>query len=265
MEEKGTPLAYETRGSGHPLVLIHAMQDDSRVWEYQMDALAERFHVIRYDLRNHGQSPRCTEPYDAQQDLVELLDGLSARTAHLVGLDGGGSIALDFALEYPRRVSALVLAGSGISAGPSDMFRLLDMNELPREFGWGMPDMLAAMREGDSAPVIDGLVASRAGPKHEAAREFLKRMMHDNAHAFMRAGPKKIDRPAIDRLSEISAPTLIMVGDRDVAHIRRIADILHEGIDGSQKVVIEGAGSYCNLDEPESFNDTVMRFLSGIS
>ena len=61
-------LPHDVRGSGHPLVLIHADSVDRRFWDYQIDAFAAHFRVVRYDLRNHGDAPRYTGVYDADQD-----------------------------------------------------------------------------------------------------------------------------------------------------------------------------------------------------
>lgn len=267
MTETGRPLQYQTRGNGYPLFLVHTLSVDCRVWDYQMDDFAERFHVVRYDLRGHGKSPPSKGPFDAQLDLLELLDTFDAEMPYLIGLGVGGSIVLDFALQYPNRIGALVLAGSGIGADPSQLLRLLSPTELSTEFGPMTPDLLTAIRRGDPGPLIEGLVRSPAGPKHEAARELLRQMLRDNAHTLMqipRVEPKIIQPPAIGRLDEIAVPVLIMVGRRDLAHIQRIADILHQSIAGAKKVIATAAGSYPNLDDPEFFNSTVMEFFSGL-
>jgi 3-oxoadipate enol-lactonase len=259
----GAPLSHEVMGAGHPVVLIHAESVDRRFWDYQMDVFADRFRVVRYDLRNHGRSPRCTGWYDADRDLLDLLDALDISAAHLVGAGLGGNIALDFALQHPPRVSALVLAGStglgGRVPGESEMRELFD----------GLAPMMEAFknvqRGGDPAPFIDQLLASPASPRSAAGRELLRRMLRDNAHVFRPSpptGPKPIEPPAIGRLGEIGVPTLVMAGERDLANAKQIADILEQGISGATKIIVAGAGSFPNLDDPDFFNDTVVRFLT---
>lgn len=263
----GTLPPHEVQGSGHPLVLIHTNSVDRRLWDYQMDAFASRFRVVRYDLRNHGRSPRCAGPYDADRDLLDLLDALGIGAAHLAGAGLGGNIALEFALQHPPRVSALVLAGSGLSGNVPDPGEW-------RELAEGMAPMMDifqnVQQSGDVAVLIDRLIATPISPVSGAGRELLRRMLLDNAHLWTQpwtqppASPTPIDPPAIGRLGEIGVPTLVMVGERDLGNKERIAEILQHGIPGATKMVVAGAGEFSNLDDPELFNDAVLRFLAAI-
>jgi pimeloyl-ACP methyl ester carboxylesterase len=77
----GSPLAHDVLGAGHPFVLIHTDSLDRRFWDFQLGAFSSRFRVVRYDLRNHGRSPRFTGWYDGDRDLAGLLDTLSIGAA----------------------------------------------------------------------------------------------------------------------------------------------------------------------------------------
>src|SRR5712692_4395233 len=111
----GTKLYYETLGEGHPLVLLHGGYMDGRMWDDQFAVFAERYWVVRYDIRGFGKSKMPQVPYSNVQDLYELLKHLQIEKAYLLGLSLGGMIAIDFTLEHPEMVDALVLVGAAMS------------------------------------------------------------------------------------------------------------------------------------------------------
>src|SRR5215475_15365193 len=113
-EVNGTKLYYEVKGKGPAVVLIHGGLVDSRLWDDEMVPLSKHYLVVRYDLRAFGKSASTTEPFSHIEDLRALLDFLKIDRATLVGLSLGGIIAADFALEYPEKISSLVLVGAGL-------------------------------------------------------------------------------------------------------------------------------------------------------
>src|SRR3972149_4535268 len=109
---------YEEQGSGPAVLLIHGHAADPRPWERQAPGLARAgYRALCYDVRGHGRSSIPLTGYtweDYSADLKALLDQLAVASAHLVGLSMGGGIALQFALEHPRRVLSLVLVDSAL-------------------------------------------------------------------------------------------------------------------------------------------------------
>src|SRR5947209_8694969 len=97
----GTDLYYEELGEGHPVILLHAGIADSRMWDEQMPVLAERYRVVRYDLRGFGRSKMVAGAFSHRADLAALLDALGIASAALVGCSFGGRVATEFALEFP--------------------------------------------------------------------------------------------------------------------------------------------------------------------
>jgi pimeloyl-ACP methyl ester carboxylesterase len=114
--EIGTTIHIEEDGAGEPLVLIHGLTLDVRMWQPQVAAFSPHFRVIRYDLRGFGNSadPRPGRPYKDRVDLEALLDALAVPAAHFVGLSRGGRVALEFAVQNPRRVRNLVLIDTAL-------------------------------------------------------------------------------------------------------------------------------------------------------
>ncbi len=126
----GATLYYELVGEGEPLVLVHAGIADSRMWDAQIEVFAQRYRVIRYDMRGFGRTSMVEGPYSHHEDLRGLLDFLDVRWAHLLGCSMGGATVLDFALRYPEKVGALVLVGSAVSGFEGDFEPPGQWNEL---------------------------------------------------------------------------------------------------------------------------------------
>jgi pimeloyl-ACP methyl ester carboxylesterase len=119
--EQGTQngIFYEVKGAGRDaIVFIHGGQLDRRIWDEQWESRATDDRCIRYDIRGFGKSAAPISPYSDREDLRGLLDHLGAAKATLVGFSLGAAIALDFALEYPARVSSLVLVCPGLGGFP---------------------------------------------------------------------------------------------------------------------------------------------------
>ncbi|HEY7769762.1 alpha/beta fold hydrolase [Longimicrobium sp.] len=111
---QGGELFYEARGQGPPVVLLHAgARYDHTMWDGQVQALARRHRVIRYDLRGFGRSSRPSGPFSPPADLLRVLEALGVERASLVGLGMGSGVAINFALQHPERVDRLVLASLG--------------------------------------------------------------------------------------------------------------------------------------------------------
>jgi pimeloyl-ACP methyl ester carboxylesterase len=86
----GTQLYYETLGEGHPLVLLHGGYMDRRMWDDQFETFAQRYQVLRYDIRGFGKSEMPQVPYSSEEDLMTLLRHLNIEHTFLLGLSWGG-------------------------------------------------------------------------------------------------------------------------------------------------------------------------------
>lgn len=251
----GTKLYYEMAGKGRTVVLIHGGLADSRLWDDQFDELAKHFRVVRYDLRGFGKSAFSMGPYSHIEDLYALLKFLKVKKASLVGLSLGGVIAVDFTLEHPEMVNALILASSGLRGHTSARNeKSVAVQKAAEEQG-----MEKAIEMWLEHPFF------ATGQKNPVYVQRMRRMLAEN---FRYWGPTPTPiiitwptRPSIERLSEIKAPTLIIVGEQDAPNIRAIADTLEAGIAGAKKVVIPGVSHHLNMEKPKEFNETVLEFF----
>ena len=246
-------LFYEVAGQGTPVVLIHGGQMDRRMWDPQFELFAKSFRVVRYDVRGYGRSATASLPYSDVDDLAALLDDLKIPKAHLVGLSLGGRIAIDFAVVHLERVASLVAVAPGLSGFPSDdddawiaLWREAQEKggEAAAEMWLKDPFMVPAMEHPELAPR-------------------LRQLAVDNARTWL-SNPlleKRLDPPAAKRLAEIRVPVLVVIGDRDVPHMQKVADRLAAEVKGAKKVIIPGAGHISNMEKPEEFNKAVLPFL----
>ncbi|HEU4329146.1 MAG TPA: alpha/beta fold hydrolase [Roseiflexaceae bacterium] len=255
---EGARLYYEVFGAGQPLVLLHAGWLDRRIWDPQIPALASRFLVIRYDLRGFGRSTMPDAPYSDVQDLRALLGALDVGRATLVGLSLGGTVAIDFALANPAMVAGLALVGPGLrgySPSPED-----DSTDRTAA-------MIQAVRAGDREGALDLFVELWVdGPDRQAAPELrlhVRSMAAEYSFAHLVEGaPAPIALPsAIERLSSIRAPTLLVAGTADQAAILEIVGLLEVEIPGARRVLIPDAAHLVNLEQPERFNQVLLEFL----
>jgi pimeloyl-ACP methyl ester carboxylesterase len=254
----GARIHYERSGTGFSVLVIHAGIADSRMWEPQATAFASTFDMIRPDLRGFGDTELPPAPYSSLADVVALLDHLEIDRAHVVGCSMGGTLAIDLALEHPQRVARLVLVAAGVSGsnlGSGDAALFTEIEEADKA-----GDMDAVNRA-EVRLWVDG-PRRREGSAPATVRALVLDMNGRSLHTdWSSAESVPIDRPAIGRLSEIAAPTLVVVGDEDLPHCHANADLITSKVPGARKVVIKDAAHLPSLERPEEFNRIVLDFL----
>ena len=254
----GARISFRRSGTGVPLLLIHAGIADSRMWEPQATTFGARFDLIRPDLRGYGDSELPPVPYSMRADLVALLDHLAIDRTHVIGCSMGGTVAIDLALEHPDRVQRLVLVGSGVSGsnlGEADQHLFADIDAAEKSGD------LAAVNRAEVRLWVDG-PRRPEGTAPAAVRELVLDMNGRAMRSNFAAAPhQRLDPPAVNRLHEIVAPTLVVVGDQDLPHANENADLLTSKIKGARKAVIHDAAHLPSLERPEDFNRVVLDFL----
>ena len=263
-ETNGTQLYYEVMGEGHPLVLIHGGYMDLRMWDDQFAVFAERYRVIRYDVRGFGKSELPQVPYADREDLRALLTALGVEKTYLLGLSLGGEIALDFTLDYPDMVDALILVGSPIPGYPIE--QMFTREQLYQEMARWQPFEEAAKKR-DRAAMVDILMQNPTlvpTSDYPEARERVRRNLSEYSFVWVtdRAPRQELEPPAYGRLHEISVPTLIIVGADDHFQLLKSADKFEQDIPNMKRVDIAGTHHMPNMEKPEEFNRVVLEFLT---
>ena len=115
IEVDGGKLYYEMAGKGDVIVLVHDGSLHNVTWDGQFLTFAENYRVIRYDRRGYGKSTYPEKPYSDIEDLKSVFDFLDVKKAAVMGMSAGGRLSIDFALEYPEKVTSLVLVGAVLS------------------------------------------------------------------------------------------------------------------------------------------------------
>jgi 2-hydroxy-6-oxonona-2,4-dienedioate hydrolase len=254
----GARIHYEREGDGPAVIFLHAGVADLRMWEPQAAAFAKHFDVIRLDQRGFGDSELPPKPWSPVADLLTLMDLLSVESAHLVGCSMGGALVIDFALDHPERVSKLVLVGSAIGGFT---FRPEHAHVFAEASAARAAGDLEALNEAMLHLFLDG----PERPRGYVAEPLRKLFLEMNGRAlridFDKAPTKDPDPVAVRRLHEIDAPTLVVVGDKDVPTVIEAADLLMNSIPDVRKAVIDDAAHLPNLEHPQEFNRVVLDFL----
>jgi len=262
LDVEGGRLYYEVAGQGHPLVLIHAGVGDRTMWDDQWGPFAQRYRVIRYDTRGFGKTTTEDVSFSDRQDLYDLLKYLGVEKTHLLGASRSGRIAIDFTLEHPEMVDALITLAAGFSgyqgAPNEEEMRLFDqVDELEQKQDF------AALTDLEVRIWVDGF--GRSGQADPNVRERVREMVLTNYERRQPEGkPVGLKPPAAGRLSEIKVPTLVIVGDHDVSATQDMAVALEEGIPVARRVVFPGTAHMLNMERPEEFNRVVLDFLGDL-
>jgi len=259
----GTQLYYETLGEGHPLVLIHGGYMDRRMWDYQFHTFAQHYHVIRYDVRGFGKSELPPVPYADIQDLCALLNALGVEKTYLLGLSLGGMIALDFTLDYPKMVDALILVGSPVPGFP---IKLLYTEEQLEHLQSRWAAFSKASQERNLPALVDALMEDPTlvpSQNYPAARQRVRNNLSEYSFVWVLdpAPKQELEPPAYERLTEIQVPALIIMGAEDDPRLFKDADKLEKDIAGSSRATIAGTHHMPNMEKPEEFNPLILNFL----
>ena len=230
-----------------PLLLSHGFGATSAMWDPNIAALSAQRQVITWDLRGHGRSGCPDEPGEYTQaacveDMVAVLDAAGAAQAVLGGLSLGGYLSLAFCLRYPERVAALLLCDTGPG------FRSDEARQRWNDRAAGTASRLER----------DGLAALRGGLRY--AVESTPRGLALAARGIL----TQQDARVIDSLPSIAVPVLVLVGARDEAFLGA-ADYATAKIPGARQAVIPDAGHMCNIDQPELFDEQVLKFLDDLT
>jgi 3-oxoadipate enol-lactonase len=240
-------LTYDREGprGGVPVVLLHAGIADRRMWDPLWPALTAERDAIRVDLRGFGESvDRPSGALDPVADVLERLDALAVSRCDLVGTSFGAGVAVELALTAPERVASLLLAAPGGSL-------IAEVTPGLRAF-WDAEN--AALEAGDLDAAVEANLTAWLPGADPPVRELVAVMQR---RAFeLTAGwedVEEVEREPVGRLGEIGAPTLVLVGSRDLDAIQDTARRVAGGIAGARLIEWPGVAHLPPMERPRDF------------
>jgi len=256
----GGKLYYEIAGEGDYIVLLHDGVVHREVWDNQFPLFAKKYRIVRYDRRGYGKSTFPKTQFSHIEDLNRLFIQLKIDSAIIFGISGGGELAIDFTLKYPEKIKAMILAGAVVS-------------------GYGVTNHTIT-RGGRLNSIVDVLYNPQKfleyfgkedpyeiNPQNRKAKEKFIRLLKENPNDlnFQRENfVIPAEKPALNHLSEIKVPALILVGEYDMPDIHANGGVIEVGIPNAKRDVIYNSGHLIPFDQPEAFNAAVFKFLNGI-
>ena len=252
----GHRIAYDRRGQGPAVLLLHGYVGDRRTWRRQLEGLSDEFTVVAWDAPGYGGSsdPPAAFGLPGFADcLAAFIESLGLGRPHVVGLSFGGGLALELYRRHPSVPRTLVLAGAYAGWAGSLPVEVVEqrLQQALRLAGQPPDQLISELLPtlfSDAAPreQVDEFAASMA--------EFHPAGLRANARAFAKADLREV-------LPRIEVPTLVLHGAQDVRAPLDVAESLHVRIRGSRLVVLEGAGHVSNVEAAERFNAEVREFL----
>ncbi len=256
LKANGIEINYAMEGSGPVVTMSHSLGCHLGMWDEQVRALRDRYTVLRYDTRGHGQSSAPPGPYTLAMlaaDLKGLLDGLGVASTHLVGLSMGGMIGQVFALEHPAMVQSLALCDttSRYPAGASSVWE----------------ERIRTVEKDGMAPMVEPTLGRWfTAPFRERQPDLMKRV-----GAMIATTPPQgyvgccHAIPKIDvtrRLGELRCPAIVIVGEEDPGTPVEMAREIHAALPGSELAILRSASHLSNLEQPAEFTRALSGFLA---
>lgn len=252
----GGKLFYEATGEGENIVLLHDGMVHREIWDEQFPVLAKSYRVVRYDRRAYGKSSDPGAPYSHIEDLNQLFIQLKIDKAIIFGMSSGGGLAIDFTLKYPAKVSALILVGAVVSGYGYSPFMFTRGGHLKSIKELSDPQKAIKYMVWEDPYEIYS--------ENTRVKEKVAKLLETNQHQETVRYVKPAERPAARFLSEIKVPTLVLVGEYDIPDVHAHAGVIEFGISNAKREIIMKSGHLIPLEQPEAFNESVLKFLKNM-
>jgi 3-oxoadipate enol-lactonase len=253
-------MAYDDRGSGPPVVLLHGYPFNRSMWSEQIAALSAKYRVITPDLRGHGETSVTDEPATMDEmahDVAALMDKLGIERATVGGLSMGGYVTLAFYRRFPLRVRALILADTRPQADALEARR--NREEQAKKI---LNEGMQSIADDFLKKVLTPATLSERSEITKRVREMILKTEPQGAAAALRGMAVRHDQTEF--LEEIFSPTLILVGSEDQLTPPKDAELMKREIRGSRLEIIKGASHLSNMERPEEFNRALLNFLDAL-
>ncbi len=267
---------YEIHGQGLPLVCIHGAWSSHKWWKYQVTFLSQKYQVLTYDLRGHGQSLSLTNNYDLPSlvaDLKFLLQKIGIDETVLMGWSLGGMLSLEYCLCHPQTIKALILISTRAQRQPiwkkkiwlsllRARLNLMINLAAPRKFNFREASFPEEKRLLD-----EELKKMSSASIHPETYEWLKTDFQSfNANSYWSIAQNLWHwEISHEKLKTIAIPTLILAGEQDRLTPLSFAQSLQRTLPNSRLVIIREGGHLLPLEHPHQVNTYIAEFLQEIN
>jgi len=234
------------------------------MWDPQWETFRPSHRVLRYDMRGFGRSPVGPDSYSNAGDLIDLLEQQGVAKASLVGVSMGGRVALEVAIARPELVDALVLVGAGFPG-----------HDWSAEMNAADEAEMAALKRGDLDAAVE--VALRTwvdGPRRRPedvdsdvrarVAEMQRRAYELQLPVWETAEEEPLVSDLSERVGEVDAPTLVLVGEEDVRDMHEIAGRLERELPNARRASIANTAHVPSMERPREFDQLVLPFLQSV-
>jgi pimeloyl-ACP methyl ester carboxylesterase len=259
----GRNLYYEDHGTGpETVVFAHGLLWSGRMFEAQVSALKSRYRCVTFDWPGQGQSEVTRDGYDMDTlaaDAAALVKQLGAAPCHFAGLSMGGFVAMRMGIRYPELVRSLILMETSADPEPPEnipKYRLLSL--ISR---WLSMRLVA----GKTMAIMFGRAFLNDPARREERERWKGYLLANNQTGIARALKGVIEREGVyEKLGQIKVPTLVIVGEQDVATVPAKAERIQKAIPGAKLVRIPDAGHTSTVEQPAAVTRAIEEFLAGV-
>lgn len=258
----GIDLACQVDGpeDGPVLVLSHTLATSRAMWRRQVPYFAQRYRVVSYDMRGHGESAAPNYPYSLEmlaEDVVGVLDALGAeRPATFLGISIGGMIGQALALRHAGRFRAVILSNTASRTPPEGRAMWEQRIEAIRKDGM----------ESQIQPTLERWLSPAFRSRDPETTKWVADMVRGTPVAGMIGCARAIQGlDYTDDLARITVPTLVIAGEKDPGAPVAAAQAMHERIKGSRLDIIPDCQHQTPIEAADRFNQVVSRFLDRLT
>jgi len=252
-------IAYRVDGpeNGPTIVMSNSLMSSMAMWDWNIEALTDRYRVIRYDTRGHGKTSVTPGPYSIEllaKDLIALIDSLGVAKAHFVGLSMGGMICQYIGAHFSDRVLSLSLCDTA--------------SEMPPRSLW--EERFAIANSKGIQGLVDGTIqrwflGAFISQNPETIAKVRQMILATPVEGYLGCASAVRDMAQSTMLLKIKAPTCIITGKQDPACTVDQATVLHRLIPHSSLTIIDQAAHLANIEKPKEFNSTLRNFIDSVS
>ena len=254
----GCRLHYEITGEGsETLMFSHGLLFSTQLFDAQVTAFQKQFRILNYDHRGQGQSAPSQTPFDMDQlysDAATLIEQLGIGPVHFVGLSMGGFVGMRLAARRPDLIKSLTLIATSAETEKSK-FKYFLLNLLVRLFG-----VKAVTKR--VMPILFGKTFLKDSIRQPERQHWQKRLEKNEKHIVKSVDAVIFRNDIAGELNKIECPTLILVGDEDVATPLSRAKFMASRIQSSELKIIDHAGHSAVIEQPEQCNQAINEFLN---